>query len=89
MILKADRIRGEYPVGVYHDTSKIHKRFSARVSKNGKHKRFGSYRTPEEAFYVYKREKEKYIKEVANKWKDKIDPRVYDALMKWEINIDD
>ena len=89
LILKADRIRGEYPVGVYHDTSKIHKRFSARVSKNGKHKRFGSYRTSEEAFYVYKREKEKYIKEIAEKWKDKIDPRVYDALMKWEINIDD
>ena len=89
LILKADRIRGEYPVGVYHDTSKIHKRFSARVSKNGKYKRFGSYRTPEEAFYVYKREKEKYIKEIAEKWKDKIDPRVYDALMKWEINIDD
>ena len=64
LILKADRIRGEYPVSVYHDTSKIHKRFSARVSKNGKHKRFGSYRTPEEAFYVYKREKEKYIKEI-------------------------
>ena len=89
LILKADRIRGEYPVGVYHDTSKIHKRFSARVSKNGKYKRFGSYRTPEEAFYVYKREKEKYIKEVANKWKDKIDTRVYEALMNYQVEITD
>lgn len=89
LVLKADRIRGEYPVGVYHDTSKTHKRFSARVSKNGRHKRFGSYKTPEEAFYVYKREKEKYIKEIAEKWKDKIDLRVYDALMSWEINIED
>lgn len=89
LILKADRIRGKYPIGVYHDTSKIRKRFSARVSKNGKHKRFGSYLTPEEAFAVYKREKEKYIKEVANKWKDKIDPRVYEALMYWTIEIID
>lgn len=89
LILKADRSRGKYPVGVYHDTSRIHKRFSARVSKNGKHKRFGRYLTPEEAFVVYKREKEKHIKEVANKWRDKIDPRVYEALMNWEINIDD
>ena len=89
LILKADRIRGKYPIGVYHDTSKIHKRFSARVSKNGKHKRFGSYLTPEEAFAVYKREKEKYIKEVANKWKDQIDPRVYEALMNWTIEITD
>ena len=89
LFTKADRIRGKYPIGVYHDTSKIHKRFSARVSKSGKHKRFGSYLTPEEAFAVYKREKEKHIKEVANKWKDKIDPRVYEALMNWAIEITD
>ena len=89
LILKSDRIRGKYPIGVYHDTSKIHKRFSARVSKNGKHKRFGSYLTPEEAFAVYKREKEKYIKEVANKWKDQIDPRVYESLMNYQVEITD
>ena len=89
LFTKADRIRGKYPVGVYYDTSKTHKRFSARVSKNGKHKRFGSYLTPEEAFAVYKREKEKYIKEVANKWKDQIDPRVYESLMNWTIEITD
>lgn len=89
LILKADRIRGKYPIGVYHDTSKIHKRFSARVSKGGKYKRFGSYLTPEEAFYVYKKEKESYIKEIANKWKDQIDPRVYEALINWTIEITD
>ena len=89
LFTKADRIRGKYPVGVYYDTSKTHKRFSARVSKNGKHKRFGSYLTPEEAFAVYKREKEKYIKEVANKWKDKIDPRVYESLMNYQVEITD
>ena len=89
LITGANAIRGVYPIGVYHDTSKCKKRFSARVSKNGKHKRFGSYETPEEAFEVYKREKESYIKEVANKWKDHIDPRVYKALYEWTINIDD
>ena len=89
LFTKADRIRGKYPVGVYYDTSKTHKRFSARVSKNGKHKRFGSYLTPEEAFAVYKREKEKYIKEVANKWKDQIDPRVYESLMNYQVEITD
>lgn len=89
LITDAKAIRGVYPRGVYHDTSKCKKKFSARVSKNGKHKRFGSYETPEEAFEVYKREKEKYIKEVANKWKDQIDPRVYAALMNWTISIDD
>lgn len=89
LLVKADRIRGKYPIGVYHDTSKAHKRFSARVSKNGKYKRFGSYLTPEEAFFVYKQEKEKYIKEIANKWKDQIDIKVYEALMSWEVSVDD
>ena len=40
---------------------------------------------PEEAFQAYKQAKEKYIKSLANKWKDKIDPRVYEALMNWEV----
>lgn len=34
---------------------------------------------------AYKQAKEAYIKEVANKWKDQIDPRVYEALMIWEV----
>ena len=49
----------------------------------------GFYCTPEEAFYAYKQAKEDYIKEVANKWKDQIDPRVYEALMNWTIEITD
>ena len=47
------------------------------------------FKTPEEAFYVYKEAKETYIKEVANRWKDQIDPRVYEALMKYEVEITD
>ena len=38
---------------------------------------------------VIKEAKEAYIKEVANKWKDKIDPKVYEALMKYEVEITD
>ena len=38
---------------------------------------------------VIKEAKEAYLKELANKWKGKIDPRVYEALIEWEINIDD
>ena len=33
--------------------------------------------------------KESYIKEVANKWKDQIVHRVYEALMKYEVDIND
>lgn len=49
----------------------------------------GTFNTPEEAFYAYKEAKEDYIKEVANKYKDRIDIRAYEALMKYEVNIDD
>lgn len=39
----------------------------------------------EKVFNVYKREKERYIKEVAKKWKGKIDEKVYEALINWEV----
>ena len=38
---------------------------------------------------VYKKNKEDYVKYMANKYKDKIDHRVYEALMNREICIDD
>ena len=49
----------------------------------------GTYDTPEEAFYAYKPVKEAHIKSLAEKWKDQIDPRVYEALMNWTIEITD
>ena len=36
-----------------------------------------------------KEAKELKIKELANKWKGQIDPRAYEALMKYKVNIDD
>ena len=33
--------------------------------------------------------KEQHAKVLANKWKDKIDPRAYEALMKWNVDITD
>ena len=69
--------------GVYYNT-KLGK-FSAHLL--GKY--IGLFATEIEAFYAYKEAKETYIKEVANKWKDKIDPRVYEALMNWTISVDD
>ena len=56
---------------------------------NGVQSNLGSFDTEVEAFKVYKQAREAYIKQVANKWKDQIDPRVYEALMKYEVEIDD
>lgn len=79
--------RGDSVIGV----TKIEKtgRFVAKVNINGISTNLGSFLSEQEAFYAYKQAKEAHIKEVANKWKDQIDPRVYEALMNWEIHIDD
>ena len=52
----------------------------------------GVFNTPEEAFLAYKTEKEKYIKEVANYYKEKYDnfPIVaYNALCDYKVEITD
>ena len=53
----------------------------------GAAKYLGSFSTPEQAFQAYKQAKEAHIKVLANKYKDQIDPRAYDALMKYEVDI--
>jgi len=80
-------VRGQFPQGVIYNCTKT--RYRARIQRGAKWESLGTYDTPEEAFYAYKPVKEAYIKSLAENWKDKIDPRVYEALMKWEINIDD
>ena len=47
------------------------------------------FKTELEAFNVYKTVKESYLKEQANEWKSQIDERAYNALMKYEVSIDD
>lgn len=80
------RKKNGLPVGV----SKVGDMFHVRCRLNTKHsKHIGTYDSVEQAFLVYKRTKEDHIKSLANKWKDKIDPRVYDALMNWEVDITD
>ena len=49
----------------------------------------GYFNTELEAFNAYKQAKESFIKEQANKWKGEIDDRAYEALMSYEVNIDD
>lgn len=84
---KRQNKRGFYPIGVFRNGEG----FSSKVSMFGKTVRLGTYKTPEEAFAVYKQAKEAYIKEVARKYYDegKIARNVYDALMRYEVEITD
>lgn len=93
LFIKSNKIRGKYPIGVYY--SKRAKKFRAQCNvydykKNKtKRKHLGLYDTPKEAFEVYKEFKEKYIKQVADYYKDQIPDKLYDALYNYEVSIDD
>ena len=79
--------KGEYPAGVSYMKSRG--KFEAYVSKRGKRVKLGYFRSSEEAFLAYKKAKEAHIKEMAKEWKDRIDERVYQALLKYEVHIND
>ena len=88
VLVKRTALRGEHLIGVYWH--KRGKAFAAQVNKsNGGSEYLGLFNTEIEAFNAYKIAKEIYIKELANKWRDKIDERVYNALMNYEVNIND
>lgn len=87
LFTKTNALRGNYPIGVQY--YKAGKCFRASVGRFGKSEYLGQFDTSEEAFNAYKQAKESYIKEVANKWKDQIDPRVYEALINYQVEITD
>ena len=41
------------------------------------------------AFEAYKHAKELHIKTEAREWKGRVSDKVYEALMNWEVSIDD
>ena len=79
--------RGNYPIGVHYE--KNTGKYRAVVSR----KRIGSiskaFITVEEAFLFYKEEKEKYIKYIADIYKEQIPIHIYKALYNYKIEITD
>lgn len=64
-------------------------RWSSRINRFGKEKHLGSFETKLEDFVAYKEAKSAYVAEVAEKWRGKIDDKVYQALLEWKIEITD
>lgn len=75
----------DLPIGVYY----LRGRYQASTPKHDKKTYLGFYKTIDEAFYAYKIAKEKYIRELADEWKNKIDSRVYNAMCNWIVEITD
>ena len=87
VFIKCDRSRGEYPLGVnYH---KATRKFVAQISYRKIKTHLGLYDTAEDAFKAYKKSKEKLIKSLADKYVDVLDPRVYKAMVEYEVEIGD
>ena len=88
LILSNKAKRGELPIGV--SLRKETGKYRARCQVGeGQAKSLGNYDSVEEAFSVYKAYKERHIKFVAEKYKGIITDRAYQALMAYEVRIDD
>ena len=88
ILVKRTASRGEHLIGVsWHKTAKA---FVSRVNKNkGKQEYLGYFKTEIEAFKAYKKAKESFVEEQANKWKGQIDERAYNALINYTVEITD
>lgn len=78
---------GSCAIGVHlrKDSSK----YSATISEYGRSTHLGYFLTEQAAFAAYKKRKELYLKELAEKWKPSLREDAYLALKSWEITEDD
>jgi hypothetical protein len=89
LFTKRDKERGKYPIGV---TLHVGGKFRSGCSNDfkGEPRYIGKLRsTIEEAFADYKQQKEYVIRKRADFYKDKLDPRVYEALYAYQVEITD
>jgi len=91
LFIKSDASRGTYPIGVTSDIRTHNNKYLAQCCKGDKiiSHYVGNYNTPELAFNAYKNYKEQLIKDIADKYKDKIPQKLYDAMYAYEIEITD
>lgn len=85
---KRQNERGNLPIGVSYRKYPTITKYIAVCNKYNKSVYLGSYFNPHDAFLAYKTEKEKYIKEVANYYKNKYNKfptKLYNAMMKYEV----
>ena len=88
VLIKSTASRGEHLIGVCW--SKTANAFKAQVNKGkGRREYLGYFKTELEAFNAYKKAKEDFVKEQANKFKSQIDERAYNALMNYTVEITD
>lgn len=83
LFVKRNKSRGKYPIGVYY--SKEKNKYRSMLGKT----HLGYFDTPEGAFNVYKKAKERHIKEIADKYKCDIPKKLYEAMYEYKVDIID
>ena len=86
-LTKANSRRGDYPIGVSWHSQ--HEKFMACFRYDKKTQHLGYFECQLKAFEAYKKAKEAYLVVLANKYRDVIDSRCYDALCKYEVEVTD
>ncbi len=87
LFINGKKNRGDLPLGVHFDKSKG--KYRAEMNFMSHSIKLGCFDTAEAAFARYKEYKEDFIKDIAGQYKDEIPHKVYEAMMKWKIEIDD
>lgn len=87
LILRNRKRRGDYPIGV----TKVKGKYKAQVREFYKNVSLGVFDTPEDAFEAFKKEKERFVKEVCLDYYNKglITTKVYEALLNYKVEITD
>ncbi len=85
LFINGKKKRGKYPIGVCAHKNK----YRAELKIDNVQIKLKSYDTPEEAFLEYKKHKEALIMITADKYKNKIPNKLYEAMLNWKIEIDD
>lgn len=88
LIVKNEAKRGHLPLGVHFEKQTSKYKAQCKIG-NGRSKNLGRYDSPEKAFEAYKEFKEKHIKEIAEIYKDKIPNKLYKALLRYKVDIND
>lgn len=84
LLVDSGKSKGKYPIGVCYDKSCG--MFKAYITKYKVIYNLGRYECPKQAHKVYCLEKKVYVKQLAEQYKDIVDVRVYNALVRWQPN---
>lgn len=88
LFVKNDKTRGDLPIGVTYEVK--YSKYRARCSIKGqKRVHIGYYNDKQEAYEAYKQYKEQHIKEVAEYYKSHIPTKLYEAMLRYEVEITD